>query len=647
MNEIELDHIKYADLNFHDLLEMNLSVDSLLVYLGVAILNPPIEQNLSSLLRKLATIDNADENGSLSKVEAWVQKEVAFGALHESEICNILRSTYPIPGASQSSIRWTVCPHIWKGIKSSRVLKVNDLRAFTLTCLLEAAARSPSFDEGFTMGSEIIRSRAVQDSKTVTSNVLEFLRLLMGNRHAVVEVEFSEKRFSGRLNAAVTLIDMLPKARANEAITYIVSTLIREKDKATNVNNHHKRLMWLQQWLYAFSQSHLLVEARKDSRLTSVWMNIEGRLSSLEPEFLAIYLYSFNDTEISSFLLEHLLVRWQLDYAKSFTVNAQSSAMPRLRQEALQLLTPPTPDTGSEVSPYINLIVHVCNEADHLLQRLLHYLLPLLRYLDKPEAVLSITDHLSRRQKNVPHTLLFSEISCHTDVNPVFALALLTADRRTQMVNCPSLLRALRRCNDVPILILLRLFRLLTQTYSVKRRRNYCTDLTPKASLILYQLADRIALSYALSPRQILRRVRRLFKLFMKKPELLSPQMASTLTAAGIVQPLRTGLKVAKMQQQWVGQWVVGLEGKDVWEGVEKNAESWWEEIEDRKRREGLVWKMGTGWVDIGKERMDGQAKRESSRSGKIGGGDGKGRSTVREEILYRGRRGQKMIRLV
>ena len=615
MNQVQIHPTKYPDLNFNDLLEMGLSVDSLLHYLGESMLNTPAEHSLTALLCKLATMDSAKQDGSLLRVKVWVEKEVALGTLCESEIRTILQAaTHSINSNGvkvQASISWSVCPHIWNGIMSSKVRRADDLENSTITCLLVAAARSPDLDTGLSMGTEIILNRAKLDSNMITSNAFKFLRHIVGNRQAVPKVDFRRKRYVGRLTQAIRLLESLPKENANEVIVYVLSALSREKNASSGLS-YDKRHIWLWEWMVALSESNLLINAKQDERLKNAWTVLEGRFLPLGQEYLALYLRSSSDTEICSFLLKNLLVRWELSRL------AKASSSPRdlgetLLEEALRLLQPPIASqslkqvtASAEASPqaystcpYTNLVVHISKNANHLLHPLIHILLPLLRRLEKTEAILLITHRLGRRNTHIPLGLLFTEISYHTDNDPLFALTLLTTDRRPQMTQCPSLQRALAHCEDIPTVTLLRLFRLFTRAYKVEpNHRDTTCPLDHQTSSLLGHIAKHIARSYSLSSRQVFRRVRRILMLFRTQPEFLQPQMAVALTMAGIVRPLEAGQKVPNWQRQWIGQWVVGLEGEDAWQQVQKDIGRWWYAIERRKEREGKVWEIGEGWVE-------------------------------------------------
>ena len=583
-------------------------------------LNLPSERHLTALLCKLATMNNTKEDENVVKVELWVQKQVALGTLRESQIRTILKivteSGRSTNTKAKTSILWSICPRIWQGIKFSTVRTIWDLQESTITRLIEAAVTSPDFDEGFAMAAEVILGRAKNDSNPVNSHVHKFLRLFVSNYGSISRVEFYGASFLENVKQTIRLLELLPKATStNEVTVSIFMSLFREESGSKGGILRTERRVRLQEWLSALSQSHILVDARRDERWWPAWRTFEARLSLQGPELIASYLRSFSDTEISSFLLQNLLIRWQLYHTKNEALLVPSSSIRQLREKALRILTPPSAlqnhegagavpaltSRRTEVCPYRNLITHISVNAPHLLKPLVQILLPLLRHLKKPVPILFIIHFLRRKNNHIPLNLLFSETSHHTDTNPVFALDLLTTDRRPRTAKCPSIQRALSKCDDVPINILFRLFYLLINRYASRARPGHKSPLlTPEAITLLYQVTDRIIKSESQAPSQILRRVRRVLSLFYTRPDLLDARMSRTLAMAGIVRSLQARQKVPDWRKQWVGRFVVGLEGGSVFEEVERISGSWWEEIEERERREGKVWEAGRGWVQVG-----------------------------------------------
>lgn len=587
--------------------------------------------DIMSLLALCKSLKSSSRPRLLQKVEQWVELEVLLGTMSETDMRTILRAALPakLQGSSSLELTWSVCVPIWNGVKASKVRKVSDLDERTIALLLHVSLQDTTDRFGLNRAKEILTAVGVTHPEKASSLLMYYSRLLLADRNTIPHVMFDKKKFTGRYEVMLDLLRAFPVEIYSGAIVKTLQALAHEIRARSNKAHHvragyasirlvatpkdviaqhriecDKRQEWLRLWLTTLSQSGILREARRCERWEGEWQHVEKSLSYLNPEIIASYLGSFEDREVCAFIIENLVFEWHDPGLASLTSSANSNLTRKEVRRLLQSTFPP--DHKTDENHFHRLLISLEKVCPQLHKRLHRVLYPLMYHLKKPKVVLLMTQRSYSerlRKRDISLESLFAEVARWTDIDPVFALMLLTTDKRPAAGLCPSIPKALESAWDCPTDVLMDLTYLLLRTWGKRwpssspfwTTRRY--KITKYSSGILHLLAFRVASQAELKSTVVLRRVRRILMLFRDTPDQLRKEMAIALTQAGIVNPLREGWKVPDWQKEWVSQCVAILEGPQVGDETRAKAGAWWQETERQAAVADKAWRPGKGWL--------------------------------------------------
>ena len=560
----------YSRAAFKRLLELTPSLSVIQAFLDDPSMNARGARNLRALLQSSI---HRHGDYDMRFFGDWIQRHVYLGMLSEVDLKALLRVRFYEQLSKR--LHWSIPQKVWEGLRSSQVLRAEDLQKDMTSVLLQSALQSVSFDEGRSLGLTIVEALQPSQLKQIIPTLSAFLEYLFLARysqtcHALDKLE--PLTAIGELDD--TLLNSLPKDIALQCIAQTTARLIKNI-QLRYIGETQEAESMLEAWFSALSNSPLF----RDLRRTSDWYDVEHRLATLDAKAISAYLRFCGNRRRRFFIVRH----WVFPEIQRRSVEITHAAQIRyLLERSCQ------EHEVDHVESCLN-IVRVVKREPSLLRSLMTRLVPLLHCLKQSEVILQLIKYArhSGSSKYVDHTVVAREICRETKLDPVLAMKLFVSEPRVRLDDCPELASSIiahPALNSNSTLRFL-LMRGRDMSLSYEERRNNVPALSPTTISTLHEVAWAFAGAPHLRPRQAFRGVVYCYHCLLRSKSSMGPEMSQALTEAGVIRYLRAGQWVSSRKLSWILFVVKELEGAEVAEKLDEVVYAWRGEVVKEHKR--------------------------------------------------------------
>jgi hypothetical protein len=563
------------------------------------------EKNIHNLIETCIAIPLLSRN--LSRIWKWLQMEMSVGAMNENDMNALLwnfciveaRNDYNI----EQKVSFSICKHLWEGIKDSKVRNVKNFKQDSIGLLLRAIAMLPFSSERHELALEIILS--LKGSKEAPFQTLAFIDALLEQNYKDSKITHSGRENSSQLESfaryqpVIELLQVLPPKTQNVVLPRLLTLVL----------NLHQTLPYLgspEELMLALSRTDILrIWVQNPSNEASYdYLNL--RLAHSDIKTIATYLSSLSEADACKFIFKYKPYLPEFRHLQELRNDNQVESTIK-SMGSLEWTLCDTIDTDK--LDYVQLVSYIDSYWPRDLTRLLEFIYPLLRLMDRRDDLRKITESLFREDRFIlhkPDDMLSSmrkflsmekfhvEFKIWTDIDPVFALELLSLIKREGIGHCTYIIQALTKAQNIPEDVLIRLVPTMFAAYKANENEEFLTN--QDFSAILHLLAGHLTIS-GLTATQLFIKLKRISGMLKHTPEHIKPEMARFFTDVIVIKRFREKKRIPSHQLKFLSYWVCSLEGQDVWVKMREDIQCWWSNLVYEEGLRGRRWELGVGWV--------------------------------------------------
>ncbi|MCJ1309693.1 hypothetical protein MMC25_003353 [Agyrium rufum] len=563
---------------FAQLLDKGASMEELWKFLNDRKLN---HRNSQNILRLLSHYRHADVP-TIKSLGENLQSHLKNNRLATHHALRIFRVAFE----SQLPAWRHLCRNVWKGIVASTTLRPSKITLPQRESLLRTALRSVYTFDVQEVVADLLPFITSDCSMTVKDELVAGLTLLgakLGKGHA------SEEALRIQIKWFYNIVATAPEMIASETILKLTKRLMHQYQGPAGRPAWHR--FCLHTWLETLTQTSLLYNSRRSSRLSRNWENFERCLFVENLDLVAKYLTMFSPHQVPSNPMHVWIKRTKILAAQ------RRCSRPAIDDEfGLTHFSAAFAEVESHPShqwviweTYAALSTKQKQGVDHIVVSALQRLNEVEQY----PLIVELTRFLKDYGFKVNSTIFAEEINRHMIDRPGVAADLFLTHKGWTMEDFPSLSDALINSPQEDPKRAFGIFLRENSNLTTVRQRTPSKrrlHLTKSQSAVLHDMAMSFAQAQHLSPSQALRKVERCYRYFLDCNNMIMPQMAQALSMAGLVRPTQAGKSTGQNRLREVLEVLREFEGADTadrvdhlfyhWRSKTRNTISrkqWWE----------------------------------------------------------------------
>ncbi|KAI9808454.1 MAG: hypothetical protein M1827_007237 [Pycnora praestabilis] len=555
----------YSRAIFDHFLARETDVQTLTKFLDDPSINVDEARNFLHVVRSFST---SKRNHIVENGYQWVlwkvKQSLTLGIVSDTDIRELVRLGETVARKAHGyTAIISFYTSIWEGIEGCSVLPIHDLDPRTLDNFLLRLSRLHFSNAAHLLVLRIISSASSTQLNEMTRGVSSYLLNWMHNwRDPSKGSEGHPSNFVA-IPGMTAFLRGLPVDFARSCISLTTTAYITKRQQKARFALQPRYVVY--PWMTAVAASGVLKKGNIESE---EWYTIESMLTkskSLRP--MIPYLKNSSDLETSRFILRHCVKRHL-----SLSTNNPSdvdSLLVTIQHDFEELCK----KSGSGES-YCNLL-RALDLHNQPYQRVLKYILNLLRDLSRPKLVVKTAHYLKRYELLMYRRTFMCEIR-KLGRKKSLSLQLyrlwlrVNRDRRHDVAHQKT---------DDPIISAPLLFHLLRCSQSTHKAppllTNPVTGLSEPKSDLVHRMAVVFAHADQISPRSAFRQVHECFKYLKHHGAALRSDLSRALTYTGITRPLRRSQWVSTMKVRWVLSKVSQIEGPRVADTLDKAIWNW------------------------------------------------------------------------